>query len=460
MINWRRPNRFLAVLASLSVLVVGCGGSSSSGSNSKQTISVAYGSTYVFDTTPLATKWWSGVKKQFDAKFPNATVKLVPIGGSYNDIINKLSLLYRSSSTAPDVAQLPTAQIGEWSSSGYLLPLNSYVSKSSWWSTFPKVVQSEGSFGGKIYAVDTGENDSQLYYNKTMFAKAGLPVPWHPKTWQDILTAARKIKSAVPGVVPLWLNAGTSSGTNGILQGGGNLVNGSVTPTIYDSRTGKWVVDSPGLRETLAFYHTLATEKLGSSVSDLFNPSAVTIPLAQLAKSKLAIAVGSNYYGGNWTKLISSPYWPEATKVAGITPIPTSHGQSPGVASTLGGWDLAIYKQSKHPDMAWKLVDLMENKSNQINAANWAGFVPPDQQYTKDPSFVNFAPPYNAVSAQVLPYSTITPSSADYSVWGQAFEVATGELAQKPGTSVDSAIAGMKRYLTNHLGAARVETLR
>ena len=35
-----------------------------------------------------------------------------------------------------------------------------------------------------------------------MFKKAGLPVPWTAHNWNDILTAAEKIKARVPGVVP------------------------------------------------------------------------------------------------------------------------------------------------------------------------------------------------------------------------------------------------------------------
>jgi multiple sugar transport system substrate-binding protein len=144
----------------------------------------------------------------------------------------------------------------------------------------------------------------------------------------------------------------------------------------------------------------------------------------------------------------------------GIVPIPTSRGQAPHVASTLGGWDLAIYNHTKSSKLAWELLDLMESKSNQINAANWAGFVPPDLAYTNDPSFINFAPPYNKVSAQVLPFSTITPSSAEYSVWGQGFEEATGQIAQHPSTSVSAAIATLKNYVTNQLGKGKVESMK
>ncbi len=424
----------------------------------KTVVSVAYGSEYVFDTNDLAAKWWNGIKAEFEKKYPDAEVKLIPIPGGYPDIINKLSLLYRSPSTAPDVAQLPTPALGQFQSSGYLLPLDDKLATADWWSQFPKSIQSEGEFGGKIYAVSTGENDSQLYYNLTMFKQAGLPVPWHPKTWDDILTAARAIKAKVPGVVPLWLNVGTSSGDNGLLQGTGNLLNGSSDPTIQDPKTGKWVVDSKGLRETLTFVKTMYDEGLGDTLSDLFSPSAVTIPLTLMANGKLAIAVGSNYYGGNWTKLISSPYWPQAPQVAGIVPIPTVAGEAPDVATTLGGWDLGISATTKTADYAWKLLDLMEEKDNQINAANWAGFVPGDAAYTKAPEFINFAPPYNAVSAEVLPHGILTPVKAEYEVWSHAMQVATGNLAQHPDMTVDQAIAQMKNYVSNQLGADEVES--
>ena len=315
-----KPRHLASSFAALAMGVGLLGSSGISGralAADKTVISVAYGETYVFDTEDLTKKWWNGVKAEFEAKFPDATLQLVPIGGGYDDITNKLSLLYRSSRTAPDVAQIATPVIGQFSSSGYLLPLDSYLADEAWWKQFPKVIQGEGVFQGKTYAVNTGENDSQLYYNMDLFKKAGLPVPWTPHNWNDILNAARTIKAKLPHIIPVWLNAGSSSGDNGILQGAGNLLAGSTVPTIYDKKTQKWVVDSPGLREVLDFYHSVYSEGMGANLSDLFSPSAVTIPLTLIAQGKVAITFGSNYYGGNWTKLICSPCWADATKVAG-----------------------------------------------------------------------------------------------------------------------------------------------
>ncbi|WP_325351965.1 extracellular solute-binding protein [Acidisoma sp.] len=424
---------------------------------SKVVVTLAYGSEYVFDTNDFAKKWYDNVKAAFDKKYPEAEVKLVPIPGGYTDIINKLSLLYRSRSTAPDVAQLPTPALGQFQSSGWLLPLDDELATASWWTEFPSAIQSEGRFDGKVYAVSTGENDSQLYYNKAMFKQAGLPEDWHPKTWDDILTAARAIKAKVPGVVPLWLNVGTSSGDNGLLQGTGNLLNGSSDPTIQDA-SGKWVVDSKGLREVLTFVKTMYNEDLGDSLSDLFSPSAVTVPLTLFQKGKLAIAVGSNYYGGNWTKTICSPCWAEAPQTIGVVAIPTVSGQAPGIATTLGGWDLAVAATTKHKDYAWKLLDVMEEEQSQIDAANWAGFVPAAQSYTKSPAFVDFAPPYNAVSAEVLPYGKLTPAKAEYEVWSHALQQATGNLAQHKDMTVDKAISDMKGYVANQLGSDQMAT--
>ena len=153
----------------------------------------------MFDTEGLTKKWWNQVAQQFEAKNPGIKVQLVPIPGSYNDIVNKLSLLYRSPSTAPDVAEIPTGQIGLWQSSGFLAARSTPTSATSWWSKFPAVVQSEGTFGGKVYAVDQGENDSALFYNKTMFAKAGLPVPWKPHNWPTSWPRRPRSRRRFPG---------------------------------------------------------------------------------------------------------------------------------------------------------------------------------------------------------------------------------------------------------------------
>ena len=181
---------------------------------SKTPVTFAYSSAWVIDTAPLTTQFYNTLVKQFDAKYPSLTLKLEPIPGTYNDIVTKLSLLFRSRSTAPDIAEMPTQVIGQFQSAGELKAINNYLKTSSWWSTFPKVVQSEGTVGGQVYAVDQGENDEFIYYDKAIFKKAGLPTNWAPKNWAQNPQCSRANKEqgsrripnvALPGQ-PLWLD--------------------------------------------------------------------------------------------------------------------------------------------------------------------------------------------------------------------------------------------------------------
>ena len=87
-----------SIVAGVSLGVAACGGSSGATSNGKTVLKVAWGSTFVFLTPQLATKWWGTVAKEFEAQHPNVAVQNTPIPGGYNDIVTKLNLLYRDPS--------------------------------------------------------------------------------------------------------------------------------------------------------------------------------------------------------------------------------------------------------------------------------------------------------------------------------------------------------------------------
>jgi multiple sugar transport system substrate-binding protein len=451
------------VLALVAVLLaaVATTASASSRGNLTGTISVAYSKTYVFDADPLSITWWNRVKAQFEKAYPGAHLNLQGFDGTDVDLVNKVALLYKSSSTTPDVFMLPTGYVGQWVASNYLLPLDKYLNPKGapFWASFPKVIQDESRIGGKVYAVNTGENNSAIYYNKAMLQKAGIKLPWTPKTWADILTAAKKVKAANAGIVPLWAAAGTSAGAGGVLQGSANLVLGSKTPIIFDAKTKKWVVDSPGLREVFQFYRDVYSNGLGASTSDLFSPKAVGRPVNLLKDHQLAIAIGSNWFADAWTE--ENRHWATASSEATAVPLPTSRGQAPGTASTLGGWAVAVSRASKKPDLAWALIKVIERDRNQIYIANHAGFVPPDSKTAASKGFLNYAPPFNRAFADALPNSRPVPSNeAGYPVWVQGMGQATGQIATDPSTSIDAAIKILKDTMSNQVGADQIETLK
>jgi multiple sugar transport system substrate-binding protein len=458
-----------ALTGVVSLVLVACGGSSGNNTGSvnlsddmKGTITVAYSKTYVFDSDDQSVIWWNKVKSEFEQAYPNATLNLQGFDGTDVDLVNKVALEYKNASTTPDVFMMPTGYVGQWQASDYLLPLDSFVndsSKAPFWSSFPKVIQDESRINGSVYAVNTGENNSALYYNSAMLQAAGISVPWQPKNWDDLLTAARAVHKSNPNVVAFWAPAGTSAGAGGVLQGSANMVYGSSNPVIFDYKTKKWVVDSPGLREVFNFYKTIYSEGLGGSTSDLFSPKAVGRPVVLLKDHQMAIAVGSNWFADAWTE--QNRHWATASQEASAVPIPTSHGQAPGSASTLGGWGVVISKATKHPQLSWGLLKIIESDDNQTFIANRAGFVPPSQNVAKSDGFLNFAPPFNKAFADALPNSKLVPSEQDaYPAYVQGIGQATGQIATNPSTSVDDAIKILHDTVANQAGADQVETLQ
>lgn len=426
------------------------------------TVTAEFDANLTFDTNALGVSWWNKVAKEFHKAYPRANLKLVNIPGNLSAYTTKLALQFRTPATAPDVFQINSQYLGEFASAGYLSSLNSFISKGQvpGWSSYPANVKAEDTFNGTVYGIDEGENIGAILYNKSLLAAAGIRMPWKPTTWNAILSAGEAVKSHDPGVYPIGLAAGTSTAAGGIAQGTGNLILGSSTPTIYDAKTGKWVVNSPGLKETLAFYKSLFGNGLGVSVSDLFQSNAIGQIPTLMSQGKVAIAIGENWYPGDWVIQGSGATWPGAATEAAVAPIPTENGQGPGHVTTLQGWSVAIAKSASKPQLAVGLIKIMQSESNVVSFANTAGFVPPEPSFALSPAFVKFAP-LQAKIARYLGSARALPSyEPGYASWVSGMEAATGALASNPqGTSVQAALGLIQSTVSNELGASKVQTL-
>jgi len=457
-----------AVGAALLITAAACSnspassGSGSSGSAaSSGTVTVLYSNNYVFNSDALATQWWNGIAKQWKIKYPNTKLVLESTGGTDVDLMNKAAILFRSPSTTPDVIQMPTTYMAQFAESGYLEPLNSFVQSplaASFWPAMPAGVQNMSTIGGNVYAINAGNNNTGLLYNKAMLIKAGIKMPWNPTSWAQILQAAEKVKTANPGVWPLWVAAGVAAGPTNVLQGSGNLIFGSSNPTMFDTKTQKWVVNSSGIRSTLEFYQEMFQMGLGAPTSQLFRADAVGQPPLLMKQGKLAIAIGSNWYPTVWAAPNSAAPWAAAKTAVGAAPFPTESGQAPGAASTLGGWAYAVAKASKNVQGAENFIALASTPANQLTTAVWSGFVPPSTPVGEQPVFINFAPPFQADFNTYAKYGVALPNNVNFPVYARALNTVTGDFAQNPNASLSAELAKLSSLLTQQLGPGSVET--
>ena len=382
----------LVALALAATTLTACGGGSGS---DPDTVKVSFkqstdNSVKVMDT------YLADIKKQFEKAHPGKKVELVPIKAPDSEYYTKLQQMLRSPKTAPDLVYEDTFLINSDITSGYLKPLDPYLAKWPDWNRFIDTAKAAAKGeDGKTYGVPDGTDTRGLWFNKDIFDKAGLPADWQPRTWDDVLTAARTIKKKVPGVIPLNAYTGKPVGEAATMQTFEMLLYGTGdggTDPLYDKNSKKWIAGGKGFEDALSFVETVYKEKLGPDVSDALDPNVMTRVRGEwLPQGKLAIALDGSWLPQDWLPG-SGHEWPEWSKTLGLAAMPTQHGQAPGKVSMSGGWTWSIPAKAGNPDLAFEFVKTMQTKAN---AQKWYvanSGIAVREDVAEDPAYVDAQP--------------------------------------------------------------------
>ncbi|WP_405869278.1 MULTISPECIES: extracellular solute-binding protein [unclassified Streptomyces] len=354
----------LVALSLAATALTACG--SGSGSD-PDTVKVSYKQS-TDNSVKVMDEFLASIKKQFEKKYPGKKVELVPIKAPDSEYYTKLQQMLRSPKTAPDLVYEDTFLINSDITSGYLKPLDPYLAKWPDWKQFIGTAKSAAKAeDGKTYGVPDGTDTRGLWFDKGIFKKAGLPADWQPKTWDEVLSAARTIKKKVPGVTPINVYTGKPAGEAAAMQGFEMLLYGTgdgTTDPLYDASSKKWIAGSQGFKDSLAFVDTVYKEKLGTDVATALDPNIQTIVRGEmLPKGKLGIDLDGSWLPQDWLKG-SGHEWPQWSSELGLAYMPTQHGQAPGKVSMSGGWTWAIPAKAGNPDLAFDFVKTMQTKAN------------------------------------------------------------------------------------------------
>jgi multiple sugar transport system substrate-binding protein len=360
------PVRPTAVLPSLlatalaASALTACGGGSGS---DPDTVKVSFKQS-TDNSIHVMDDYLADVKKQFEKANPGKKVELVPIKAPDSEYYTKLQQMLRSAKTAPDLVYEDTFLINSDITSGYLKPLDAYLATWPDWNRFIDTAKAAAKAeDGKTYGVPDGTDTRGLWYDKGIFAKAGLPADWQPKTWDEVLDAARTIKRKVPDVTPLNVYTGKPAGEAAAMQGFEMLLYGT-EDRLYDDAAKKWIAGSQGFEDALSFVETVYREKLGPDVSTALDPNIQTIVRGDLLpKGKLGINLDGSWLPQDWLPG-SGHEWPEWSSKLGLAYMPTQHGQAPGKVSMSGGWTWAVPAKAANPDLAFDFIRTMQTKAN------------------------------------------------------------------------------------------------
>jgi len=135
----------------------------------------------------------------FQQQNPNVIVKYEVITQMFSENI----LASYAAGAAPDIFYLDSAWAPTFISKGAVYPVGDKLPQDFINQFYPFLLDPFKGPDGKLYGVPKDWSVLSLFYNKKLFAQAGVPEPTESWTWNDLFNAARTIyqKTGKPGLV-------------------------------------------------------------------------------------------------------------------------------------------------------------------------------------------------------------------------------------------------------------------
>lgn len=272
--------------------------------------------------------------KPFEHRYPWIHVVYRPVAGNYETV---LKTEYVAGDAADVVALNNGGQASPFIDAGDVIPLNGYLAAShlSTKSFYPGTT-SLFTYKGQIYAIPRDQDVLGLFYNKTMFAAAGIKSP--PTTWAQLIADAKKLTKPSQHIYGLGIDPAEPYWAEFVYQAGGSIFNPAMT---------KLNLTTPAAVKGFTTYVNLYRDGYAAQ------PTQVG---ATWSGQSFGIARVAMTIEGGWLIGAMKADWPKVKY--GVAPLP----KGPANADTMTfpvGW--AISKTSKNPQAAWDLVNYMTN---------------------------------------------------------------------------------------------------
>ena len=145
---------------------------------------------------------WQRLADEYMAAHPNVTIEILSLENE--NFKTKLTTVMLSGE-APDIFQSWGGGVmNEYAKAGLLKDITADLDKDGWRDTFSEGALGVYSFEGKNYGVPRDMGMVGFWYNKDLFAQAGIDNP--PTTWTELLADVQKLKDA--NITPIAVGEG------------------------------------------------------------------------------------------------------------------------------------------------------------------------------------------------------------------------------------------------------------
>jgi multiple sugar transport system substrate-binding protein len=237
-------NRRWAVVAVVSAMAAlglsACGSSGGGSGSSKNTINLV-AADYGTGPANTSTKYWQGIADDFHKANPDITVHVKTV--NWNDFDTQIQTAVQNKQQ-PDITE--GDYFANYAQDGLLYKTSDVLSKPS---NLVPVFANLGSYKGTQYGIPFTTSTRTLFYNKKLFAQAGIASA--PQTWDDVKADALKIKALgkVGYGLPFGSEEAQAEALLWMLGNGGN----------YKDKAGNWTIDSTQNVETFDFLKGLVS---------------------------------------------------------------------------------------------------------------------------------------------------------------------------------------------------------
>ena len=349
----RRLAAGFAIAGAALLAVAGCSSSGSSGSSGGSTTLTLFGADYGTGPANSTTKYWDAIATAFHQANPSITVNVQTV--NWNDFPNKVQTLVQNKQF-PDILEGDTAP--QFAQSHLLYKSSQVLAPAILHNIMPKFLK-DTAYQGTPYGIPFTTSTRALYYNKKIFAAAGISSP--PTTWAQLQSDAAKIKSKgfIGYGLPLGSEEAQAEALMWFLGNGGGYLNSS----------GKDAINSHANMQTLQFLSQLT--KSGDT-----QPSPGTTDRkdvwSEFAQGKIGMV-------GGQPALI-----PIIQQAKVLTSADYSTANFPGrtgpLASTLGVHDdIVAFNTGGHQAAIKKFLDFAYQNKYQLQFAREYGLLPATQ---------------------------------------------------------------------------------
>jgi multiple sugar transport system substrate-binding protein len=346
---------------------------------------------------PAELTVWNQIVAEFQAANPDITVKVEV--SDWDSYWTKLKTLL-AAKTPPDMFAIDAPLYLDYQSKGVLLKLDPYLDKNPGMldGLYPQTLQAYQTPDG-YFGMPRDFQTIVLFYNKSMFDKAGLAYPTADWTWDDLRAAAKKL--TVVGADGKTTQYGFAFDTWDMEPGwsealwsyGGDILNADHTKTL---------IGEPAARQAWQLLHDM-------TFVDKSVPDSTTA--GEYGGDTFLAGVTAMTALGHWVV----PGYADAGLNFDAAPMPKGPA---GRVTSVNSAGFVIAKATKHPAQAFEFLKFVLSSAGQTRLAELGFACPVLKSIAESPTFLQQKIALNQqVFLDALQDAKIKPVFKGYDEW-------------------------------------------